>query len=164
MSLGRCDVLDGKTILVVDDEPDVLETIEEVLDACVVETAGHFDKALELIRTKCYDMVILDIMGVKGLHLLEAAVERNFITVMLTAPAMTPEYLVGSMERGASSYIPKEELADLDSLLSDLWGIIESGKSPWDHTLKRLEPLMCERFGKDWREEHKTQLPPGNEP
>lgn len=149
-------MLDGKTILVVDDEPDVLETIVEVLHTCVVETAGHFDKALEMIRTKRYDMVILDIMGVKGLHLLDASVERNFPTVMLTAPAMTPEYIMGSMEKGAISYIAKEELADLDKLLSELWVVIEEGGSPWDHTLKRLDPIMSARFGFDWREKHKA--------
>lgn len=156
-------MLDGKTILVVDDEPDVLETIVEVLDSCVVETAGHFDKALRLIRTKCYDMVLLDVMGVKGLHLLEASVERNFPTVMLTAPAMTPEYIMNSMEKGAISYIPKEELADLDSLLSELWKVMESGGSPWDHTLKRLDPIMSRRFGRDWRKKPENDGPPGNE-
>lgn len=156
-------MLKGKMILVVDDEPDVLETIAEVLDSCVVETAGHFDKALELIRTKCYDMVILDIMGVKGLHLLDAAVRRNFPTVMLTAPAMTPEYIIGSMDKGAISYIPKEELADLDVLLGRLWSIMESGRSPWNHTIERIEPLMIERFGRDWREMHKIQRPSPHE-
>ena len=36
---GKVD-LKGKKILVVDDEPDVLESLEEILDDCDVDTAG----------------------------------------------------------------------------------------------------------------------------
>ncbi|NIV98732.1 response regulator receiver protein, partial [Candidatus Saccharibacteria bacterium] len=34
------DILKGKKILVVDDEPDILETLEELLDECDIETAA----------------------------------------------------------------------------------------------------------------------------
>jgi DNA-binding response OmpR family regulator len=75
-------VLKGKTILAVDDEPDVLETIVEVLDSCLIETAGAFSTAQKLLETKEYDIVILDIMGVKGLHLLDLAVKRSLESVL----------------------------------------------------------------------------------
>ena len=94
-------MLKGKTILAVDDEPDVLETIVELLDMCRIETAGNFDKAQQLLRTRSYDMVILDIMGVKGLDLLDTAVEKAFPCVMLTAPALSPDYLLKAMQRGS---------------------------------------------------------------
>ena len=35
------DILKGKKILVVDDERDILETLEELLDNCVIETARY---------------------------------------------------------------------------------------------------------------------------
>jgi DNA-binding response OmpR family regulator len=147
-------VLNGKTILAVDDEPDVLETIVEVLDMCVIETAGTFNKARQLLETNDYDIVILDVMGVKGLHLLDLAVARHFPTVMLTAPALTPDYILKSMNRGAISYISKEELASLDSLLDELLELMAAGESPWQHTLKRLEPQLDERLPPGWQKEY----------
>jgi DNA-binding NtrC family response regulator len=151
----RIEVLKGKTILAVDDEPDVLETIEELLDMCRIETAGNFHRARQLLRTKRYDMVILDIMGVKGLDLLDTAVEKDFPCVMLTAPALSPEYLLKAMQQGATSYLPKEDLANLDSLLTELFDILATGDSPWHHTLKRLEPLLDERFPSGWKENYR---------
>lgn len=148
-------MLKGKTILAVDDEPDVLETIAEILDMCRIETAGNFDKARQLLNTGHYDLVILDIMGVKGLDLLDTAVEKNFPCVMLTAPALSPDYVLKAMQRGATSYLPKEDLANLDSLLTELFDILAKGASPWPHTLKRLEPLLDERFPSGWRENYR---------
>jgi DNA-binding response OmpR family regulator len=151
-------VLEDKAILAVDDEPDVLETIVEVLEMCHVDTAGDYNRAEDLLRTRSYDMVILDIMGVRGLHLLESSVNRKFPSVMLTAPALNPEYILKSMKRGAISYISKEDLVHLDTLLSDLFGIMNSGASPWVHTMKRLEPLLDERFSPEWRVEYKDLM------
>ncbi len=146
-------MLEGKTILVVDDEPDVLETIEEVLEVCKVETAGTFHRAEELLKSRSYDLVILDIMGVRGLDLLDTAFEQGFPSVMLTAPAMNPEYILQAMQRGAVSYLPKGDLVHLEALLTDLLDLIGKGDSPWPHTIERLGPLLDERFGPGWREE-----------
>jgi DNA-binding response OmpR family regulator len=59
-------LLDGKSILIVDDEPDVLETLEELLPMCNLEKAPSFDEAKELIEKRDFDLAILDIMGVDG--------------------------------------------------------------------------------------------------
>ncbi|MBI5250386.1 MAG: response regulator [Desulfomonile tiedjei] len=144
-----------KTILVVDDEPDVLETIVEVLERHQIQTAGTFGKALELLETQRYDMAILDVMGVKGLDLLATAVRKEIPAVMLTAPAMNPEYILKSMELGAVSYISKEDLAHLDALLAELLGVLERGESPWRHTMERLEPTLDERLPVGWKDEYK---------
>lgn len=144
-------MLTDKTILVVDDEPDIVETIVEILDRCSIETAGTYRTGLKMLQSGTYDLVILDIMGVKGLDLLEAAVDRNFPTVMLTAPAINPEYLLKSIRRGAISFIPKHDLPDLSELLTDLFTVMERGESPLLHTMKRLEPLMDEYFPQDWK-------------
>lgn len=140
-----------KTILVVDDEPDVVETIVEILETCRVETAGTYHTGLEMLQSHTYDLVILDIMGVKGLDLLEEAVRLDFPAVMLTAPAVNPEYLLKSIERGAVSFIPKHDLAILNELLAEILTVIRNGQSPLLHTIKRLEPLMDEFFPSDWK-------------
>jgi DNA-binding response OmpR family regulator len=60
-------ILDGKNILAVDDEPDVLSMLEEeIINACPnckVDKAMSYDTAAKLIKTNPYDIVILDIMG-----------------------------------------------------------------------------------------------------
>lgn len=147
----------NRTILVVDDEPDVLETIEEVLEDCTVETAGSYRKAVQLLEVRTYDMVILDVMGVKGLELLDLAVQRGFPAVMLTGPALTPEFVLEAEARGAASYLPKQALSELDVLLDQIFELIDEGQRPWQAALERLEPLLQDRFGPDWR--NKIQKP-----
>jgi len=155
IGIRRLGVLAGKKILIVDDEPDVLETVVEVLHMCSTDTAGTFGVAHELLRTRQYDLVILDVMGVKGLHLLDLAVQRNFPAVMLTAPAMSPQYILQAFKQGAISYIPKEDLSLLDKLLAELLEIISRGQSPWPHTLSRLTPLLDTHFPAGLSEEYK---------
>ncbi|MEA3230529.1 MAG: response regulator, partial [Thermodesulfobacteriota bacterium] len=87
-------LLAGKKVLIVDDEADVLETIEELLPMCEVTTATHFEEARELMETRHFDLAILDIMGVSGYELLELANQRNMTAVMLTAHAVSPENVV----------------------------------------------------------------------
>ncbi|RJR27612.1 MAG: response regulator, partial [Desulfobacteraceae bacterium] len=45
--MAKESVLKDKFILVVDDEPDVLETLEGVLDMCLVHKASDYDTALQ---------------------------------------------------------------------------------------------------------------------
>ena len=70
------EALKGKIILVVDDEPDVLEIVSETLDMCIVHKAKDFDTGLQYLLSYTYDAVILDIMGVNGFELLKASVKR----------------------------------------------------------------------------------------
>jgi DNA-binding response OmpR family regulator len=83
--------LKDKVILVVDDEPDVLETVAEELNMCLIYKAADYDTALQYLLSFTYDIVILDIMGVNGFELLKTAVSRGFPTVMLTAHSLSPE-------------------------------------------------------------------------
>jgi len=68
--------LSGKRILAVDDEPDILETIQDVLEDSKIDCAGDFKSASAKLKKNLYDLVILDIMGVDGLKLLEESVDR----------------------------------------------------------------------------------------
>jgi len=80
----------------VDDEPDILETIEEILSMCDVVKASTFDEAKDLLKKQHFDMAILDIMGVDGYKLLEIANERKVIAVILTANAFSLDDTVKS--------------------------------------------------------------------
>ena len=148
-------ILKGKNILAVDDEEDILETIEDILDEANLDFAGDYESASKKIKENRYDLAILDIMGVDGLKLLEEAVDRGIPTVMLTAHAINPETLMESIRKGAISYLPKETLAELDVLLNDILGAHEQGKPPWKLVFDKLGDYFNERFGSDWKEEDK---------
>ncbi|MEW6663761.1 MAG: response regulator [Thermodesulfobacteriota bacterium] len=146
--------LKGKRILVVDDEPDVLITVGEILDMCSVDKAGDFDTAVQFIMKNKYDAVILDIMGVNGFELLKNAVSRGFPAIMLTAHAMTPEALKKSIELGAVSFLPKEQMNDLKELIED---VVQGGGKRlwWLKSLQKTGPYFEKRFGSDWKEKDK---------
>ena len=146
--------LKGKHILAVDDEEDILETIEDILDESVIDSARDYKSASKKIRTGTYDLVILDIMGVKGLKLLEESVDRGIPTVMLTAHAVNPETLMESIQKGAISYLPKEKLSELDDLLNAILGAYEQGEPPWKLLFEKLGDYFDRRFGPNWKEEN----------
>ncbi|HSM89390.1 MAG TPA: response regulator [Desulfobacterales bacterium] len=142
----------GKKILAVDDEQDILETIEEILEGAQVDRALDYETASSKIKETRYDLAILDIMGVNGLQLLEETVERGIPTVMLTAHAINPETLMESIRKGAISYLPKETLAELDELLNRLLEAFDRGEPPWKLLFDRLGAYFDKRFGPGWQE------------
>ena len=148
-------LLDGKRILVVDDEPDVLESLEELLSMCDVEKAVSFEAAKEALETRYFDMAVLDIMGVDGYKLLEIANERRVIPVMLTANALSVEDTVKSYKEGAASYVPKEEMTNIATYLNDILEARDEGKSLWWRWLDRFASYYDKKFGPEWKEKHK---------
>lgn len=144
--------LKGIHILVVDDEVDILETVEDLLEESHVDTARDYKSASQKIKGRQYDLAILDIMGVDGLQLLEEAVKRQIPTVMLTAHAISPETLMESIQKGAISYLPKESLADLDDLLNALLETYHRGEPPWKLLFDKLGDYFDKRFGSGWKE------------
>jgi CheY-like chemotaxis protein len=145
--------LKDKVVLAVDDEPDVLETIAEELDMCIVHKAQDYDTALQHLLSYTYDVVILDIMGVNGFELLKNAVARGFPAVMLTAHAVTPEALKKSIKLGALSFLPKERIPELKGFLEDV--VLGTGKPLWIKFFDKLGAYFNERFGPDWKEKDK---------
>lgn len=141
-------ILKDKIVLVVDDEPDVLDTVADVLDSCLVTKAGDFETARQYLMSYTYDIVILDIMGVDGFELLKVSVKRGFPTVMLTAYALTPEALETSIRLGAVSFLPKEKMGELDEFLADV--VLGGNKPVWGKLFNKLGHLFSKRFGPDW--------------
>lgn len=148
-------LLDGKRILTVDDEPDVLESLEELLPMCDVVRVSNFNEAKELLESQPFDMAILDIMGVDGYKLLEIAREKKVIAVMLTAHALSVDDTVKSYKEGAASYIPKDELANITAFLEDILEAKEKGQNFWWRWLDRLGTYYEKKFGADWQNKDK---------
>ncbi len=147
--------LENKKILIVDDEPDVLESLEELLDMCSIVRAETFETANALLETQEFDIAILDIMGVDGYQLLETANKKNVVTVMLTAHALSPDNIKKSYLGGACSYIPKEEMINIESFLVDVLEAKKLGKNPWTAWYSRLSVFCEEKFGPDWDKDEK---------
>ena len=152
--MERQDLLEGKRILIVDDEPDVLDTLEDLLPMCKITKASTFEQARDLLEDRYFDMAILDIMGVHGYKLLEICNQKRVIGVMLTAYAMTPEDINRSYENGAASFVPKEKMSQITTYLADIYEAKEKGKSVWWRWYDRLADYCEKKFGPDWQKEH----------
>lgn len=152
-------ILNGKKILAVDDEADVLAVLEaEIMDACpkcTLDKATTYEGAVKLLESKPYDVVILDIMGVRGFDLLELAVKKNLKVVMLTAHAMSPETLKKAIEMKARAYLPKEKLGEIVPFLEDV--LKYDYESGWKLLFEKLYGFFNENFESDW--EKKTGAP-----
>jgi DNA-binding NtrC family response regulator len=149
------DILKGRKILVVDDERDILETLEDILDQCDVDTAATFESAKELLESTPYDAAILDIMGVKGFDLLKIATDKKIPALMLTAHGLNPDNLVGSIKLGAKSYIPKEKMFEIDIYLKEILLAKQKGIERPGRWLDRLESFFDNRFGAGWKHKDK---------
>ena len=152
-------ILNNKRVLAVDDEPDVLETLEELLadfEGLIFDKALDYETGYHLLRSWSYDLVILDIMGVRGFDLLNAAVSLGFPAVMLTAHALSIESLKKSIELGARAYLPKEKMAEIALFLED---VLRLGyKSAWRSSFERLKGVFKAKFGQDWQKNEKAFL------
>ena len=146
-------ILNGKRLLAVDDEPDVLDTLEDLLEdyqGLILDRATDYETGYHLIRSWTYDAVILDIMGVRGYDLLNAAVHLGFPTVMLTAHAFSMEALKKSIEMGARAYIPKEKMVDIADFLEDVLTL--EHRLSLKSMFRRLGGVFNEKFGSRWME------------
>ncbi len=146
------DILLGKKILVVDDEPDVLESLTEILCQCSLDTAPDFETAAEWLEDRDYDIAILDIMGVKGYDLLALTTRKGIPTLMLTAHALSPDNLVTSLRKGASAYVPKDKISDIQLFLEDVLEERRAGRTRLGRWFSRLEPFFEKKFGRYWKE------------
>ena len=151
-------VLKGKRVLIVDDEPDVLDVLTDLLSDCMIDRASTFEEAKEFLQREYYDAVVLDIMGVKGFKLLQIAKQKNIPALMLTAHALDKESLKKAAEEGASYYVPKAEMGKIDVFVADVIEAREKKKNPWVRWFERLGAFFdaSPKFsGPNWREEHK---------
>jgi DNA-binding response OmpR family regulator len=113
-----------KSVLVVDDEPDVRAVLVEYLQAKGFDPlqASSGDEALERVRHWCPDIVLLDIAlpglsGIETLRRLKAACPRTCV-VMVSANEDT-DIAQQALAMGAADYVPKPvDFGYLDSVLA----------------------------------------------
>jgi DNA-binding NtrC family response regulator len=146
-------ILDGKRILAVDDESDVLSVLEsEIMDACsncLFDKANSYEEAVRMLKANSYDIVVLDIMGVNGFDLLELAASRKFRTAMLTAHALSADALKKSHDLGARAYLPKDKLGEIIPFLEDV--LEYDAKTGWKRLMEKLDNYFDGHFEPDWK-------------
>ncbi len=100
------------SVLVVDDDTDLQENVQEILSGAgfTVTLANRAEEALEILRQREFDVVLLDLMmpgmgGMEALPLIRRQAPRARV-VMITAFA-TVQNAVEAMRRGAEDYLVK---------------------------------------------------------
>ena len=151
-------ILKNKMILAVDDDPDILMVLEEeILEACPecrFQKATTYKEAVEKMISWTYDAVILDVIGVRGINLLELAQSRRFPVGLLTTYPLTPETLRLNAQVSARAYLPKERIGEIVPFLED---ILKYEYLPgWKRLFDELKRLFDSKFESDW--DKKTAL------
>lgn len=104
--------MEKKKILLVDDDPHILNLIARWLDkeGLPCDKAGSAEDALALLNTASYDLVVSDLnmIGKSGLMLLDEtrAISDEIAFIMVTGMA-TRETAISALKKGAYSYLLK---------------------------------------------------------
>ena len=145
------EILEEKRILAVDDEPDILESLEEVLYMCTVDSASDYETAFEFLTgDQKYDGAVLDIMGVNGYDLLRITTNKGIPTLMLTAHALNSDNFAKSIKGGANAYIPKDRLDNVDIFLAEIIRCGSGKKGIFGEWFAILKPFYDKKFGDGW--------------
>ena len=116
--------MDAFRALVVDDEEDFLETLVKRMNKRSIDTTGakSGEEALELMKQKLFDVVILDVKMPGGMDGIEALREMKKIQplaeVLLLTGHASVETSIEGMKLGAFDYILKP--VKLEELLTKL--------------------------------------------
>ena len=139
------------TVLVVDDEPTIVEVVGRYMERAGYEThsAGDGPEALRLAGLHRPDLVVLDVMlpGFDGLEVMrqlhDGDGERTAV-ILLTARGEESDRLVG-LRHGADDYVvkpfsPAELVARVDAVLRRVSPPPELAPEPIEHGPLRIEP------------------------
>ena len=130
-----------KRILVVDDEPDLRETMGMLFSKDYeVLAAADGPEALRILNDQKPDLMLLDIVmpGMNGLEVLKAARSRSpQLAVLMITGEMGIALAERALTLGARAYITKP--FDLDTLFAEVKRILDPA------------PAKSEDSGKPWR-------------
>jgi DNA-binding response OmpR family regulator len=116
-------------ILVVDDDPGMLDTLMDVLSATGYETsvAASGNAALEMAQAGRFDLVLMDVQmpGLNGVQILHAlrVLDPTIVVIMMTA--YTGDELVAESQRTTGFSVLSKPL-DLDQVLPLVKSIVSS--------------------------------------
>lgn len=138
-----------KTILVVDDNPKIVEVLQAYLTAegLDVVTASDGPSAVEAVATRVPDLAILDIMlpGIDGIELTRRFQrEHDLPVILVTARTDEVDRLIG-LEVGADDYIskpfsPREVVARVKAVLRR----IDRDRGPHDQETLHVGDLVVD--------------------
>ncbi len=101
------------TILIVDDEPDMLQLLKRSLEPelnCIVQTASSGEDALEQLSRSAFDLILADIKmpGMNGIELLQL-IKNDYprLTVVMMTAFGQIEMAVTAIRNGAYDFITK---------------------------------------------------------
>jgi DNA-binding response OmpR family regulator len=101
----------SQRILLVDDEPDILETVSYALrrQGFEVEVAADGASALELARTGRFDLLVCDVMlpGMLGIDVCRILREESSLPIILVTARDGETDRVLGLELGADDYVTK---------------------------------------------------------
>jgi two-component system alkaline phosphatase synthesis response regulator PhoP len=138
-------------ILIVDDEPDIIEFIKYLLDRedYLVETATNGSEAILKAKSFKPDLILMDVMmpimdGIEACRQIKLAPEtKGVFIVFLTARSEEYSEIAG-FEAGADDYINKPVKPRV--LLSRIKAILKRGKNPdYEQTVLKIGDLIVDR-------------------
>jgi two-component system response regulator ResD len=141
------------TVLVVDDEPTIVEVVSRYLERAGYKTLGAADgpEALRLAEEGDPDLIVLDLMlpEIDGLEVMRRLHERPgppLPVILLTARGEEPDRLVG-LRRGADDYVvkpfsPAELVARVDAVLRRVSQPADEAPPPIEVGPLRIDPAM----------------------
>ena len=142
--------MEKEKILIVDDEPDIVEPLEDLLEFHGYEasTASNGEEALKSIANDIPDLVLLDIRmpGMGGMETLSRITREypGILVIMLTAHG-TIELAVEAMKQGADGFLEKPFA---DNITGEIEEIKTRVKQEVDKTFEKQE----EKTGQSTRE------------
>lgn len=141
----------AKKILVVDDEPDLVELVSYNLrkEGFDVTSASDGEEALTKIRKENFNLIVLDLMlpGIQGMELCRMLRNdpktKNLPVIMVTAKGEEIDRVIG-LETGADDYMakpfsPRELVARVKAVLR------RSGEKPSEENIIRIGDLVINR-------------------
>jgi two-component system response regulator ResD len=146
------------TVLVVDDEPTIVEVVSRYLERAGFETLQAMDgpEALRLADQHRPDLLVLDLMlpGLDGIEVMRQLHERpgkRVAVILLTARGEENDRLVG-LRHGADDYVvkpfsPAELVARVEAVMRRVSPPAEDeGAPPIEHGALRVEPATRRVF------------------
>ncbi|MBU3955371.1 response regulator, partial [bacterium] len=106
--------MNGKLILVIDDEPHIVELLKLGLENAgyTVFSAADGFAAIDEVRNKKPDLIILDLMlpGMSGYEICSRLKEKestSFIPILIISARATPPDKITALKSGADEYVTK---------------------------------------------------------
>ena len=133
------------SLLVVDDDPSIRRVWRELVgprEGVGLSEAASAEQALELLRTRSFDVLFLDLRmpGLGGLELLEQLKrERPSLEVVMVTAHGTIESAVQAMKMGATDFLPKPFKLDQVSLILERLRRVRQLKTENERLKKELQ-------------------------